>query len=83
VPARHEVVRLALSDGRVVLVSPGHRLTDGRAVGTLREGDAVDGAIVVAVERVAYGAGATFDVLPAGSTGAYWANGVLLASTLR
>ncbi len=25
----------------------------------------------------------TYDILPSGSTGAYWANGILLGSTLR
>jgi hypothetical protein len=43
----------------------------------------MDGGRVVSAERVAYTGGATFDVLPAGTTGAYWANGVLLGSTLR
>jgi hypothetical protein len=36
----------------------------------------------VSVERAAYGQPATYDVLPAGDTGFYWANGILLASTL-
>jgi hypothetical protein len=76
-------VRLVLGDGRVVLVSPGHPTADGRRVGALRAGDPIDGAHVAAAERVAYGGGATYDVLPAGATGAYWANGVLLGSTLR
>jgi hypothetical protein len=83
VAAAHEVVRVALADGRVVLVSPGHPTADGRRVGDLRVGDALDGAAVVSAERVAYAAGYTFDVLPAGASGTYWANGVLLGSTLR
>jgi len=37
---------------------------------------------VASADRVAYPGGATFDLLPSGSTGNYWANGVLLASTL-
>lgn len=81
-PAGHEVVDLMLADGRVVRVSPGHPLVDGRRVGDLAPGDVVDGARVVSVAREPY-AGATHDLLPAGATGAYWANGVLLASTLR
>ena len=56
---------------------------DGRTVGDIVAGDGYDGAIAISVERVAYTGGATFDVLPAGATGMYWANGVLLASTLR
>jgi hypothetical protein len=84
VPATHEVVRIVLDDGRVVLVSPGHpTAADGRRVGDLRRGDVLDGARVVSVGRVAYDGGATFDILPAGATGTYWANGIRLGSTLR
>ena len=83
VPATHEVVHLVLSDGRTVDVSPGHRLPDGRRLGDLRPGDPVDGATVVSAALKAYDGGATFDLLPSGPTGTYWANGVLLASTLK
>ncbi|HKW77828.1 MAG TPA: Hint domain-containing protein [Candidatus Limnocylindria bacterium] len=83
VPPTHEVVRLALADGRIVTVSPGHPTADGRRVGDLHAGDVLDGSLVVSAVRVGYAAGFTFDVLPAGATGAYWADGVLLGSTLR
>jgi hypothetical protein len=83
VPATHEVVRLTLDDGRVVFVSPGHPTADERYIGDLLAGDALDGASVMRVERVRYAGGATYDILPAGATGAYWANGILLGSTLR
>jgi hypothetical protein len=83
VPATHRVVRLRLSDGRSVEVSPGHPTGDRRKVGDLAAGDRYDGAVVVSAELVLYTGGATFDVLPEGATGMYWANGVLLGSTLR
>jgi hypothetical protein len=83
VPATHIVVRFALDDGRLVYVSPGHPTADGRHVGGLAAGETLDGAHVASVDRVAYAGGATYDILPAGTTGAYWANGVLLGSTLR
>jgi hypothetical protein len=76
---QHQVVRLALEDGRQVEASPGHPLTDGRAVGDLRPGDEVDGSPVVSARLVAYGQPFTYDIL-AGE--GYWANGILLASTL-
>jgi hypothetical protein len=82
VPATHRVVQLRLSDGRAVDVSPGHPTADGRKVGDLRGGDGYDGAVVVSAELVSYAGGATFDVLPVGATGMYWANGVLLGSTI-
>ena len=83
VPATHVIVRVALNDGRLVYVSPGHPTAEGRHIGDLAAGDTLDGTRIASVERVTYGGGATYDILPAGTTGVYWANGVLLGSTLR
>jgi hypothetical protein len=83
VPATHQVVQLRLEDGRLVYVSPGHPTADGRRVGDLIAGASIDGSRIASAERVGYSGGATYDILPAGATGAYWANGVLLGSTLR
>jgi hypothetical protein len=82
VPRTHEVVHLVLVDGREAWVSPGHPLPDGRTLGQLRPGDPVDGSLVAAADLVPYQGRATFDLLPSGSTGTYWANGILLRSTL-
>ena len=81
-PAGHEMVHLVLADGREVLVSPGHRTADGRFAGALLVGDSLDGSTVTSVDREPYAGERTYDILPAGATGHYWANGVLLASTL-
>jgi len=83
VPATHQVVRLTLDDGRTLSASPGHPLPDGRRLGDLRRGDQVDGAMVLRADLVSYGEPRTFDLLASGATGAYWANGILLGSTLR
>ena len=83
VPPTHQVIRLALADGRVVDASPGHPTADGRRVGDLQPGDEIDGALILRADRVRYAAGFTFDVLPAGVSGTYWANGIMLGSTLR
>jgi Hint domain len=83
VPSTHEVVRIVLGDGRTVLVSPGHPTADGRRIGDVRVGDTLDGAPVLLAQREPYSVGFTFDVRPAGASGAYWANGVLLLSTIR
>ena len=82
VPSGHLMVRLALADGRVLLASPGHRSADGRALGTLVPGDRLDGSTIVDWELVPYAGDRTYDLLPAGPTGTYWANGILLSSTL-
>ncbi|TMC53930.1 MAG: hypothetical protein E6J20_05950 [Chloroflexi bacterium] len=81
-PAGHRMVHLVLADGRELLVSPGHRTADGRPAGTLEQGDALDGSTVTRWELIPYTEGRTYDLLPAGATGHYWANGVLLSSTL-
>ncbi len=82
VPAAHEMVRVRLDDGREVVASPGHPTADGRALGQLLGGDWLDGARVASVSRELYRNDATYDILPDGSTGTYWANGILLGSTL-
>jgi hypothetical protein len=81
-PIGHMVVRLRLADGRVVVASPGHPTGDGRRIGDLRPGDALDGSIVVRSTRLRYASAFTYDILPSGPTGTYFANGVALASTL-
>ena len=82
VPASHQVVHLILSDGRQLWVSPGHPTADGRRVGDLAANDLLDGAYVVSAEHLSYGGTATYDILPSGDTGFYWANGILMGSTL-
>ncbi len=82
VAAGHPMLHLVLSDGRELWASPGHPTADGRPLDSLKLGDGLDGASVVRAERVAYGQAATYDLLPSGDTGAYWANGILVGSTL-
>jgi hypothetical protein len=83
VPASHQVVHLVLADGRKLWVSPGHPTADGRQVGTLRAGEALDGSIIRSADLVGYAGYATYDLLPGGETGFYWANGILMGSTLK
>jgi len=82
VPNGHVMVHVRLADGREVWASPGHRTSDGRPLGGLAAGDALDGSRVALWELVPYSGDRTYDLLPAGPTGDYWANGILLASTL-
>ena len=83
VPAAHQMAHLTLADGRQLWASPGHPTSDGRSLGNLVPGDRLDGSLVTAVERVPYGQPATYDLLPAGPTGFYWADGILIGSTLK
>lgn len=82
-PQTHTVIRLRLEDGRAVTASAPHPLADGRPLGTVRVGDTIDGAVVVSRAVLTYGDGRTYDLLPAGPTGAYWAGGIELGSTLK
>jgi hypothetical protein len=81
--ANHHVMRVVLEDGAVLQISPNHPTADGRPFGELTAGSAIDDAHrVVSAELVPYGYDATYDVLPASSTGTYFAAGALVASTL-
>jgi hypothetical protein len=82
VPNSHILFHLILSDGRELFVSGGHPTADGREIRDFNPGDTLDGAELASVKMVRYQAGYTYDLLPAGDTGFYWANGVLLGSTL-
>ena len=55
---------------------------DGRSLGTLAVGDGLDGARVIGADLEPAEEECTYDILPAGETGGYWANGILLKSTL-
>ena len=81
-PAGHRVVHLVLADGRTVTASPGHPLADGRLIGDLRVGDAVDGSTVASTDLLAYTGDATFDIVVSGATGTYFVDGIALGSTL-
>ena len=81
-PASHQLVELRLEDGRVVRASPGHPTADGRLFSDLRQGDPIDGTTIAGIGSVALGGPRTYDILPEGPTGAYYADGVLIGSTL-
>jgi hypothetical protein len=82
VPAGHLMVHIVLTDGRELQVSPGHRTADGRAAGELQQGDSLDGSTISLWKLIPYAGDRTYDLLPAGATGRYWADGILLSSTL-
>jgi hypothetical protein len=83
VSAGHMLVHLLLDDGRELWASPGHPTADGRVLADIRPGDQLDGSRVLLADRVHYDGAATYDLLPAGPTGAYWADGILMGSTLQ
>jgi len=82
VQATHKMIHITLNDGRELWASPGHPTSDDRRLGELRLGEFLDGARIVKIERVPYDQAYTYDILPSGMTGYYWANGILMGSTL-
>lgn len=82
VPDGHPMVQLKLEDGRELSASPGHPTTDGRTLSELLSGELLDGSRIIQIEQAIYHSDATYDILPSGPTGFYWANGILIGSTL-
>lgn len=82
VPKTHQVIDLVLDDGREVWVSPDHPTILGSRVRDLHTGELYDAARIISTELVPYWDNKTYDLLPNSDTGEYWANGILLGSTL-
>ncbi len=83
VPPDHKMVHVVLNDKRELYVSPNHPTADGRLFGELLVGDTLDGSKIKNREQVSYNGTYTYDILPSGKTGLYWANGILVKSTLK
>jgi hypothetical protein len=83
VPQGHIFVHVVLQTGRELWASPGHPTADGRFIGDLVVGDYLNGTLITKIENLASNQPYTYDLLPAGDTGYYWANGILIGSTLK
>jgi len=79
----HHVVRLGLSNGSVLEISARHPTADGSSFGDLRVGDDLHGVTVTEVATVPYLHEQTYDILPGSDSGAYFAGGALVGSTLK
>lgn len=82
-PPNHVMIHVILDDNRELYASPNHPTADGRFFGDLLKGDYLDGSKIKSADRVSYNGTYTYDLLPSGQTGYYWANGILVASTLK
>lgn len=78
----HRVLRVTFADGAEFEISGGHPTADGRLLSELFVGDSLDGKLITRVTSVPYRHTHTYDILPESSTGAYFASGVLVGSTL-
>ena len=77
------IAQVVLASGRTLHVSGKHPTADGRTFDDLRAGSELGGVLIVSAREVAYEGNATYDLLPASSTGTYVADGVLIGSTQR
>ena len=82
-PPEHMMVHLVLEDKRELYASQNHPTSDGRLLGNLVSGDFLDGSKIKSVKLVSYNGTYTYDILPSGDTGTYWADGILVDSTLK
>jgi hypothetical protein len=78
----HAMVQVRLATGRVLTISPLHPTADGRSFRDLARGQRLDGVAIVEARAVAYDQPFTYDILPDSDSGAYFAAGVLIGSTL-
>jgi hypothetical protein len=78
----HENLRITLLDGRRFSASPAHPTAGGALLGELQVGQVIDGSRISSIERLPAFGGVTYDLLPGGPSGTYWADGVELGSTL-
>ncbi|MSU60669.1 MAG: hypothetical protein EXS52_02005 [Candidatus Staskawiczbacteria bacterium] len=92
VPPTHQMIHVILEDGREIFASPGHPIGDGRVFNDLSAGGILDGSKIVTAEKTTYDKNYTYDILPTGQTGFYFAghstapgfdNGILIGSTLK
>ncbi len=79
----HKILWLVLADGRQLYSSPGHPNAKGEDLATLVRGDYLDNSQIISIELLAYEGEYTYDILPEGEPGAYFANGILIGSTLK
>ncbi len=79
---RHVMLEIEFANGTKLRLSPGHPSFERRKLEELAAGDRLDGALIRSIRRVPYGEAFTYDILADSETGAYFAGGVLMGSTL-
>ena len=80
----HRVLRLTLSSGAVLEISPNHPTASGAPLAALGHGASLGEDVeLVSSELIPYAYDRTYDILPQSSTGTYFAAGAVLGSTLN
>jgi len=71
-----------LVNGQGLTVSGLHPDQNGNALLDYKVGDELDGIEIESIQTIVSPNTHTLDILPSGETGVYWANGILIGSTL-
>ncbi len=79
----HQMLKTTFEDGRILTASPSHPLLNYQDFDSLVETEGYNNSYVTKIEKFNYKEEFTYDILPSGSTGTYWANKVLIGSTLK
>jgi len=79
----HHVVKVILENDTTLLISPGHPTADGRTFNDLKSGDYLHQSKILSAEIIAYSYDHTYDILPQSDSGFYFAENVLIGSTLH
>lgn len=79
----HKILKITLNDGAVLEISPDHPTADGKKFKDLKMGEILDSRLVVETKLIPYTYSHTYDILPDSKTGNYYANGVLIGSSLK
>jgi hypothetical protein len=83
VQSDHKMIHIVLADKRELYASPDHPTTDGRILGELVVGENLDGSVIRIAETIPYSGKYTYDILPSGATGNYWADEILMKTTIK
>lgn len=78
-----KILKVTFNDGTVLQISPGHPTSDKRLFKELMLGDIVDNRMVTEIKQIPYTYKYTYDILPDSESGSYYANGILVGSTLK
>ncbi len=79
----HKVLKVTFNDGTILEISPGHPTADGKIFKDLKMGDLLGERLVVEAKLIPYIYSHTYDILPDSPSGNYYANGILIGSTLK
>jgi hypothetical protein len=80
---QHHVLAVEFASGAHFEMSAGHPTAQGRPISDLAVGQTILGDRITSITEIAYRHPYTYDVLPGSDSGSYFADGVLVGSTLH